>query len=63
MKDFESEISMYACLKQLLENILPNIKLYGDVEDIIRVYEKLYTKGIVTDHELVVLKQFINYNK
>ena len=59
MKDFESEVSMYKCLHDLLTNILPSIKLMGDKYDIVRVYEVLAKKDIVKDDELIILKQFL----
>lgn len=59
MKDFESEVSMYTCLHELLTNILPSIKLTGDKHDIIRVYETLAKKNIVKKDELIILKQFL----
>lgn len=61
MKDFESETSMYTCLLKLLQQILPGVKLKGDREDIIRVYEKLCMEDIVTGHELVTLKRFLEH--
>lgn len=59
MKDFESEISMYKCLHDLLTKILPSIKLQGEIEDIIRVYEVLARESIVQDDELTTLKIFL----
>lgn len=61
MKDFKSEVSMYECLYDLLTDILPNIKLKGDSEDIIRVYEVLEKKQITKPGELETLKTFIKY--
>ena len=59
MKDFESEVSMYTCLHDLLTDILPSIKLTGDIYDIVRVYEVLAKKNIVKEDELIILKQFL----
>lgn len=59
MKDFNSEVSMYECLYDLLTDILPNIKLKGDEEDIIRVYEVLERKQITKPEEIGVLKTFV----
>jgi hypothetical protein len=59
MKDFDSEISMYKSLYKLLTNTLPSVKLKGEVEDIIRVYEALEKEGIVKKEELVTLKIFL----
>jgi hypothetical protein len=59
MKDFNSEVSMYECLQQLLEEILPNIRLQGDKDDIIRVYEALEKKQITGPDELETLKRFV----
>ena len=59
MKDFNSEVSMYKCLHELLTTVLPKIKLNGDKEDLIRVYEKLAKHNIVKDTEIVTAKQFI----
>lgn len=59
MKDFESEINMYTCLHDLLTDILPSIKLIGDIYDIVRVYEVLAKKNIVNKDELIILKQFL----
>lgn len=61
MKDFESEVSMYKCLYDLLTNTLPSIKLMGDKYDIVRVYEVLTQKNIVKDDELIILKQFLKH--
>tara|TARA_B110000495_G_scaffold64587_1_gene54946 strand:+ start:4183 stop:5163 length:981 start_codon:yes stop_codon:yes gene_type:complete len=61
MEDFVSEIPMYKNILNILTNILPNIKLYGDVYDIIRVYECLETYKIVDQHELHILKSFLEY--
>ena len=61
MKDFRSETSMYTCLLKLLRETLPGVKLKGDREDIIRVYEVLTKNGIVKDHELLILKEFLKF--
>lgn len=61
MKDFESEVSMYKCLHKLLTDILPSIKLKGDIDDIVRVYEVLKKEKIVQDHELITLKLFLSH--
>lgn len=60
MTDFKSEVSMYKCLHNLLVNILPSVKLKGDVEDIIRVYEVLSKNSIVKNEELITLKLFLD---
>lgn len=60
MKDFESEVSMYKCLHKLLCKILPSIKLKGDKDDLIRVYEILKKENIVQDNELTILKLFLS---
>ena len=60
MKDFESEVSMYKCLHKLASNILPSIKLKGDVDDIVRVYEVLKKENIVQADELITLKLFLS---
>lgn len=59
MKDFESEVSMYKCLHKLLTDILPSIKLKGDIDDIVRVYEVLKKENIVQAQELKTLKLFL----
>lgn len=59
MTDFESETSMYACLLKLLKNVLPNVKLQGDVDDLVRVYECLYKNDIVTSQEIDTVKLYI----
>ena len=59
MKDLESETSMYNCLLRLLRDILPNVKLRGDVDDLVRVYECLYKNGIVTSQEIDTVKLYI----
>mgnify|MGYP003914110983 FL=1 len=59
MEDFKSETSMYISVLELLSSILPNIKLYGDKEDLIRVYEVLIKKGMVQKEELRLLKLFL----
>lgn len=61
MEDFKSETSMYRCLYDLLINILPSIKLKGDPEDIIRVYEVLEKKQITKSREMDIIRSFINY--
>ena len=60
MKDFKSEVSMYKCLHKLLTDILPSIKLKGDIDDIVRVYEVLKKENIVKNQELTTLKLFLN---
>lgn len=60
MKDFESEVSMYKCLHNLLTSILPSIKLKGEIDDIVRVYEVLKKERIVLDDELTTLKLFLH---
>lgn len=60
MCDFRSETSMYVCLYRLLTRILPEIKLCGDIDDIIRVYEQLEKNNITTGDELPILKEYIN---
>ena len=61
MNDFVSEYSMYKSVFNIINNVFTDIKLNGDKNDLLVIYNELYKKNIVKKLELKIVKQWLNY--
>jgi len=61
INDFISEYPMYISILNIINNIFENIKLNGDKNDLLIIYEKLFHNNIVKELEIKLVKEWLNY--
>jgi hypothetical protein len=54
---------MYISVLNIINNIFENIKLNGNKNDLVIIYEKLYENNIVKKLELKLIREWLNYIK
>ena len=59
MNDFVEEVPMYVNVKKLIDTILPKVKLRGEVDDILYIYEELHKHDMVALKEIKLLDTFL----
>lgn len=60
MDDFNSEYSMYKSVFKIINTIFDNITLYGNKNDLIIIYKKLFEYEIVKEQELELVQKWLN---
>ena len=61
INDFKSEYSMYISIFNIINNIFDKIKLNGNKNDLLIIYNALYEKDIVKELELKIIKKWLKY--